>query len=173
MKKRKYSSPYLARDYFSKDLLPSNVYAGRRVIRQNVPYRQHEDIEFVLVRSGEGTVTVNGQSYPVTQGSLLCFVPGQFHKLELDKGSKLEISECHLNAGVFFYLSACPYFPAVTEEIPTPSLLAQLNQPITEQVTNLIDELSAGCEKTPIPENQPAFFLLMKLFGILETFAVV
>ena len=172
MKKRKYSSPYLARDYFSKDLLPNHVYAGRRTIRQNVPYRQHEDIEFVLVRSGEGTAIVNGQSHPVTRGSLLCFAPGHFHKLELHKGSTLEISECHLNAGVFFYLSACPYFPADTEALPAPSLLAQLQEPIAEQVTNLMDELAASCEKTPITENQPAFFLLMKLFGILETYAV-
>lgn len=172
MKKRKYSSPYLARDYFSKDILPTTAYAGRKVIRQNIPYRQHDEIEFVLVRSGEGTVTVNSKSYPISRGSLLCFNPNHFHKLELTKGAKLEISECHLNSGVYFYLSASPYYHSSSTELPAPPLLAQLDETRTIQVTKLIDELTVSCEKTPIHENQNAFFLLMKLFGILETYAL-
>ena len=172
MKKRKYSSPYLARDYFSKEILPSKVYAGRKIIRQNIPYRRHEEIEFVLVRSGEGTVTVNAQTFPVSRGSLLCFNPGHFHKLDLEKGTKLEISECHVNAGLFFYLAACPYVVERPNEIPSPRLLAHLDEQRTEQVTRILDELAATLEKTPIQENQPAFFLLMKLFGILETYGI-
>ena len=34
MKKSKYSSPYYAKDYFSKEILPSEVYAGQKIIRQ-------------------------------------------------------------------------------------------------------------------------------------------
>ena len=73
MKKSKYSSPYYAKDYFSKDILPSEIYVGQKIIRQSIPYRRHDEIEFVLVRSGEGTVTVNATSFPVSRGSLLCF----------------------------------------------------------------------------------------------------
>lgn len=170
MKKNKYSSPYLAKDYFSKDILPAQVYAGRRVIRQNIPYRQHDEIQFLLVRVGEATVTVNAHSYHVSRGSLLCLCPGHFHKIEPHKGSKLEISECHVNSGVYFYITACPYYPSAPASIPTPALYAKLNEQLTLQVTNLIDELGASCEKTPISENQSAFFLLMKLFGILESY---
>lgn len=172
MKKSKYSSPYLAKDYFSKDILPTAVFAGRKTIRQNIPFRQHEDMELMLVRSGSGTVTVNARSYPVSRGSLLCCSPTQFHKLELDKGSRLEITECHINSGVYFYLSACPYYRADSADVPTPPVYAQLDEQRTLQVTQLLDELAASCEKTPIVENQPAFFLLMKLFGILEKYAV-
>lgn len=171
MKKRKYSSPYLARDYFSKDILPNMVYAGRKVIRQNIPYRHHDEIDFILVRSGEATVTVNSKSFPISRGSLLCLTPSHFHKIELSKGSKLEISECHLNSGVSFYLFACPYYLSEGEVIHTPPTFARLDEPRTLQVTKLLDDLSASCEKTPIGENQNAFFLLMKLFGILETYA--
>lgn len=170
MKKSKYSSPYLARDYFSKDILPTQVYAGRKIIRQNIPYRQQDEIHFLLVRGGEGMVTVNARSYPVARGSLLCLCPGHFHKIEVGKGSKLEVSECHINSGVYFYISACPYYPSETANIPTPALYANLDEQRTVQVTQLMDELAGSCEKTPIGENQSAFFLLMKLFGILETF---
>lgn len=171
MKKIKYSSPYLAKDYFSKDILPTAVYAGRKTVRQSIPYRQHDDIEIMLVRSGSGTVTVNAHTYPISRGSLVCCNPTQFHKLEPDKSSRLEITECHINSGVYFYLSACPYYRSDSPDVPTPPVYAQLNEAHTLQVTRLLDELGTSCEKTPIGENQPAFFLLMKLFGILEKYA--
>jgi len=158
--------------YFSKDILPSQVYVGRKVIRQNIPYRQHDEIQFMLVRSGEGTVMVNAVPFELSRGSLLCLSPGHFHKLDISKGSKLEISECHINSGVYFYISACPYYSTAPSDIPTPPVYAQLDEERTEQVTALMDELTESCRKTPINENQSAFFLLMKLFGILEAYAV-
>lgn len=171
MKKRKYSSPYYSRDYFSKAILPTEVYAGRKTIRQQLPYRQQDEIKFMLVRSGEGTVTVNARSYPVCRGSLFCFCSSHFHKLDMGKGDRLEVSECHVNSGVYFYISASPYYRTNTMDLHSPPVYAQLDEARTVQVTELIDQLSVLCEKTPITENQPAFFLLMKLFGILEKYA--
>ena len=171
MKKSKYSSPYYARDYFSKDILPSSIYAGRKTIRQPVPYRRHDELEFLLIHSGTGTVTVNARSFPVSRGSLLCFSPGHFHKLELEKGEKLEISECLINSGLYFYITACPYYKSAAM-LPTPPVYAHLDEERTVQTAKLIDELTALCGSTPITENQPAFFLLMKLFGILEKYSV-
>lgn len=171
MKKSRYSSPYYARDYFSKDILPTEIYAGEKTIRQPIPYRRHEDIEFMLVRSGEGIVTVNACSYPVSRGSLLCFSPAHFHKID-PKGSRLETAECHVNAGVYFYITACPYYCSEQSSLPAPSVLARLDEHHTRQAEKLLDELSYVSSKAPITENQPAFFLLMKLFGLLEKYAV-
>jgi len=171
MKKRRYSSPYISKDYFSKDILPSSVHAARKTIRQQLPYRHHDEIDFLLIRNGEGVVTVNGRSYPVRRGSLLCFSPNHFHKLEIRNGDRLEISECHVNSGVYFFISASPYYQATTTEPPTPPVFAQLDEHRTKQASELIDKLALCCEKLPISENQPAFFLLMKLFGLLEKFA--
>lgn len=171
MKKSRYSSPYYARDYFSKDILPTEIYAGQKTIRQTIPYRRHEDIEFMLVRSGEGTVNVNAHSFPVSRGSLLCFSPAHFHKIE-PKGGKLETAECHVNAGVYFYITACPYYHRDSDPLPAPSVYAQLDEQNTRSAEKLLDELSFVSSKGPITENQPAFFLLMKLFGLLEKYAV-
>lgn len=170
MKKRRYSSPYLSRDYFSKDIFPHTVYAGRKAIRQPTPYRQHDEIEFLLIRSGEGCMTVNGRSYPAAKGSLFCFSPSHFHKLDINKGSKLEISECHVNTGLYFFLTACPYHEADSAAMPALPLYALLNESLTQQVTGIIDDITAECEKGPASENQSLFFLLMKLFGILEKY---
>jgi hypothetical protein len=172
MKKSKYSSPYYAKEYFSKDILPSDVYAGQKIIRQPVPYRRHEDIEFMLVRSGSGTVTVNARSYPVSRGSLLCFSPSHFHKIDPHKGSRLEMLECHMNPGVYLYITACPYYHPSANHLPTPPVLARLDEAETVRTEHLLDELATVISRAPITENQPAFFLLMKLFGLLETYAV-
>ena len=172
MKKSKYSSPYYAKEYFSKDILPSDVYAGQKIIRQPIPYRRHEEIEFMLVRSGEGTVTVNAHSFPVSRGSLLCFSPSHFHKIDPAKGSRLEIAECHMNPGVYLFITACPYYHPSAHRLPTPPVLARLTEEETRRTEQLLEELAVIIDKAPITENQPAFFLLMKLFGLLETYAV-
>lgn len=171
MKKRKYSSPYYARDYFSKDILPAEIYAGQKTIRQPIPFRRHESLELVLVRGGEGTVTVNGRSFPVSRGSLLCFNPAHFHKLDMDKGSALEISECHIDPGVYFYITACPYYRTESGKLPVPPLLAPLNSTQAENAERIMEQLANICNQNRMDENQPAFFLLLKLFGILEKYA--
>lgn len=172
MKKSKYSSPYYAKEYFSKDILPSEVYAGQKIIRQPIPYRRHEEVEFMLVRSGSGTVTVNANVFPVSRGSLLCFSPSHFHKIEPHKNTPLEIGECHMNPGVYLYITACPYYHSADSRPPMPPVLAQLDEAETRRTEQLLDELTMVIDRTPITENQPAFFLLMKLFGLLEKNAV-
>ena len=171
MKKNKYSSPYYARDYFSKDILPTEIYAGQKTIRQSVPFRRHDDLELMLVRSGEGTVTINAHSFPVSRGSLLCFNPSHFHKLEPGKGGKLEISECHINPGIYFYITACPYYKADADKLSAAPELARLDEIQTENAEGILERLANICTHGPVDENQPLFFLLLKLFGMLEKYA--
>jgi len=168
MKKSKYSSPYYAKEYFSKDILPSEIYAGQIIIRQPVPYRRHDEILFMLVRGGSGTVTVNAYSFPVSRGTLLCFSPSHFHKIAPHKGSRLEMAECHMNPGVYLYITACPYYRPSADKLPIPPVLAQLGEQETRKTEQLMEDLASVINKAPITENQPAFFLLMKLFGLLE-----
>lgn len=170
MKKSKYSSPYYAKEYFSKDILPSEIYAGQKIIRQPVPYRRHDEIQFMLVRSGSGTVTVNAHSFPVSRGTLLCFSPSHFHKIDPQKGSRLEMAECHMNPGVYLYITACPYYRSDPNKLPIPPVLAQLGEEETRRTEQLMEDLTSVINKAPITENQPAFFLLMKLFGLLEAY---
>lgn len=172
MKKSKYSSPYYAKEYFSKDILPSEIYAGQKIIRQPVPYRRHDEIQFMLVRSGSGTVTVNAHSFPVSRGTLLCFSPSHFHKIAPHKGSRLEMAECHMNSGVYLYITACPYYHTDPDKLPIPPVLAQLGEEETRRTEQLMEDLASVINKAPITENQPAFFLLMKLFGLLEVYGI-
>lgn len=173
MKKLKYSSPFYSRDYFSKNILPNSTFAGRKTVRQQIPFKQHDDLELLLIRDGTGTVTVNATQFPIQRGALFCFSPYHFHKLDVNKGETLELSECHVNSGVYFYISACPYFKAEPQELPYPPLYAELDEEHTLAVEKLIDDIEYECEKNTIGENQTCFFLLMKLFGIMEKYVKI
>lgn len=174
MKKLKYSSPFCSRHYFSEGLLPSEVRAGRRTLRQSLPYTQSDDLELVLVRRGEGTLTVNAADYPLSRGMLFCFSSSHFHKLALRRGQALELSECHVNSGVYFYIAACPYFIAENKPVPDPPFMALLDEAQTLRVEALIDQIAAEVERRDIKagENQNCFFLLLKLFGMLEKYQI-
>ena len=102
MKKLKYSTPFYSRNYFSENLLPAKVWAGRKSVQQQIPFTQHDDLELLLIRKGEGLLTVNERDYPLSRGMLFCFSPHHFHRLSLPKGHTLEVSECHVNSGVYF-----------------------------------------------------------------------
>ncbi len=169
MKKRKYTGPYLSRDYFPRDILPHTVYAGHKILRQPLPYRQQDEIMFLLVRGGTGTVTVNGRSFPAKRGSLFCFSPGHFHKIEPSKAQGLEVSECHMNTGLYFFITACPYYPAATG-VSGPPVYARLDEELTHRTARVMEDIAIQCGKSAVSENQSLFFLLMKLFGIMERY---
>ena len=174
MKKMKYSTPFYSRDYFTKNILPHSVLADRKTIRQQIPYRQHDDLEMLLIREGAGIITVNAVEYPISRGDMFCFSPYHFHRLDVLRGDTLEVSECHVNSGLYFYISACPYFiPPDSTKLHYPHLHVHLDETRTRQTEKLIDEISQECERKKIQENQSLFFLLMKLFGIMERYALL
>lgn len=175
MKKLKYSRPFNSRDYFSENLLPSEIFAGRKTVRQQIPFTQHDELELMLVRGGQGTLTVNATEFSLSQGSFFCFSPHHFHKLVPQKGSPLELSECHVNSGVYFYITACPYFGAAGKVPLYPPLHAELSPADALRTEILIDEIARECQKKTLTamETQRCFFLLLRLFGILEKFAPI
>lgn len=173
MKKLKYSAPFDSRDYFTQNILPTAILADQKTIRKQIPYRQHDDLEILLIRQGSGTITVNAVEYPVTRGDLFCFSPYHFHRLDAVVGDKLEVSECHVNSGVYFYVTACPYYHTEeTTALPYPHLHVKLSESQTRQVEYLLDGIAMESAQKNIQENQSCFFLLMKLFGIVERCAV-
>lgn len=172
MKKLKYTSPFNSRDYFSENLLPSGVYAGRKTLRQQIPFVQHDDLELLLVCEGEGTLTVNAQQFSLSRGDLFCFSPHHFHQFTPSKGHGLEVSECHINGGVYFYITACPYYNVDGCALPSPPLHAFLDEAQCLWAETLMDEIARESEQKTIiiGEKQGCFFLLLKLFGMLEKY---
>ena len=67
-----------AHDYFVNNVLPSDIKACVRKIKAPTLYVNNHDETFLLVRSGHGTLTVNGLDYrlePDTLVNLLAVSP--------------------------------------------------------------------------------------------------
>ena len=98
-----------AHDYFVNNVLPSDIKACVRKIKAPTLYVNNHDETFLLVRSGHGTLTVNGLDYPLKPDTLVNLGPFHRYRYQPDKGETLEIAESRMNSGTYVYLVANPY----------------------------------------------------------------
>ena len=98
-----------AHDYFVNNVLPSDIKACVRKIKAPTLYVNNHDETFLLVRSGHGTLTVNGLDYRLKPDTLVNLGPFHRYRYQPDKGETLEIAESRMNSGTYVYLVANPY----------------------------------------------------------------
>ena len=71
-----------AHDYFSNNVLPQDIHARTRHIKAPTSYiNNQEQTFFLLVRSGTGTIYVNGMGYKLKPNTLIYLSP--FHRYRL------------------------------------------------------------------------------------------
>ena len=98
-----------AHDYFVNNVLPSDIKACIRKIKAPTLYVNNHDETFLLVRSGHGTLTVNGLDYRLKPDTLVNLGPFHRYRYQPDDGETLEIAESRMNSGTYVYLVANPY----------------------------------------------------------------
>lgn len=69
-------------------------FADRLVMTKPFPPHRHSFAELHYIKSGAGTETVNGVTYPLGAGSLSLKMPWHVHELRPDPASPLEILKC-------------------------------------------------------------------------------
>ena len=89
-----------AHDYFVNNVLPSDIKACVRKIKAPTLYVNNHDETFLLVRSGHGTLTVNGLDYRLKPDTLVNLGPFHRYRYQPDKGETLEIAESRMNSAV-------------------------------------------------------------------------
>ena len=80
-----------AHDYFVNNVLPSDIKACVRKIKAPTLYVNNHDETFLLVRSGRGTLTVNGLDYRLKPNTLINLGPFHRYRYLPDDGEVLEI----------------------------------------------------------------------------------
>ncbi len=55
-----------------------------------VPPHWHDDVEIIVIKSGQGIVNVDAVSYQVKAGEIVVVRPGQIHAIYQDKGYQME-----------------------------------------------------------------------------------
>ena len=142
-------------DYFVKNVLPDNIQARLRRISAPTPYVNNRDEVFLLVRSGTGTMAVNGLEYRLKPNTLINLGPFHRYRFIPDKGTALEIADSRMNSGTYVYMIANPYLKRkqffVTSEPPVVHL------------TGLLAEMETKSED----RMQLCFCYMMDLFGII------
>ena len=82
-----------AHDYFVNNVLPSDIKACVRKIKAPTLYVNNHDETFLLVRSGHGTLTVNGLDYRLRPNTLINLGPFHRYRYLPDDGEVLEIAD--------------------------------------------------------------------------------
>ena len=114
-----------AHDYFVNNVLPSDIKACIRHIKAPTLYVNNHDETFLLVRSGRGTLTVNGLDYRLKPNTLINLGPFHRYRYLPDDGEVLEIAESRMNSGTYVYLVANPYMKFERFYVPSePPVLA-------------------------------------------------
>ena len=154
-------------DYFVENVLPDNIQARLRRINAPTPYVNNRDEVFLLVRSGTGTMTVNGLEYRLKPNTLINLGPFHRYRFIPDKGTALEIADSRMNSGTYVYMIANPYLKRkqffVTSEPPVVHLTGLLAEVANDAMTGLLAEMENKSED----RMQLCFCYMMDLFGII------
>ena len=156
-----------AHDYFVNNVLPSDIKACVRKIKAPTLYVNNHDETFLLVRSGHGTLTVNGLDYRLRPNTLINLSPFHRYRYLPDDGEVLEIAESRMNSGTYVYMIANPYLKRkqffVTSEPPVVHLTGLLAEVANDAMDGLLAEMETKSED----RMQLCFCYMMDLFGII------
>ena len=108
-----------AHDYFANNVLPESVHAHLRHIKTPMSYTNNRDQTFFLVRSGTGSLSVNGLEYKLRPNTLINLGPFHRYRLLPSKRSELEVAEARMNSGTYMYLIANPYLKYENFAVPS------------------------------------------------------
>ena len=154
-------------DYFVENVLPDNIQARLRRISAPTPYVNNRDEVFLLVRSGTGTMTVNGLEYRLKPNTLINLGPFHRYRFIPDKGTALEIADSRMNSGTYVYMIANPYLKLeqfyVTSEPPVVYLTGLLADIANDSMNGLLGEMNVRSDDS----TSICFCYMMDLLGIL------
>ncbi len=154
-------------NYFVENVLPDNIQACLRRISSPTPYVNNRDEVFLLVRSGTGTMLVNGLEYKLRPNTLINLGPFHRYRFIPDKGQQLEIADSRMNSGTYVYMIANPYLKMeqffVTSEPPVVYLTGLLADIANDSMKGLLEEMENKSED----RMQLCFCYMLDLFGII------
>lgn len=156
-----------AHDYFVNNVLPSDIKACVRKIKAPTLYVNNHDETFLLVRSGHGTLTVNGLDYPLKPNTLVNLGPFHRYRYQPDKGETLEIAESRMNSGTYVYLVANPYMKFEQFYVPSEPPVVALHGLYAEIANDAMDGILAETERQSPDQLQLCFCYMMDLLGIV------
>lgn len=90
---------YLENDPVQYDFTVEEIY-----IQDNQSPHYHDNVEFLYVMEGTGTLSINHERFPLSKGSLVMLMPYHVHSLSVPK-DPLKIYHCEISLGLLLFSS--------------------------------------------------------------------
>ncbi len=156
-----------AHDYFANNVLPENVHAELRRIKNPMSYANNRDQTFFLIRSGTGTLSVNGLEYKLRPNTLINLGPFHRYRLLPSRRSELEIAEARMNSGTYMYMIANPYLKYENFSIPSQPPVVYLKGLWAQIANDSMNGLLNEAKNKAGDSIQLCFCYMMNFLGII------
>lgn len=97
-------SPFTSAQYFQENLQFQHVRVYSETLRGETGAHLHDEIEMLFVRSGQGSLRVNGVRYPLAKGCLAWLFPFHTHTITCTEGP-LCVTTLRYSLGLLMYLN--------------------------------------------------------------------
>lgn len=159
-----------AHDYFANNVLPKSIHAHLRHIKSPTSYINNRDQTFLLVRSGTGTMCVNGLEYKLKPNTLINLGPFHRYRLLPSGSDGLEIAEARMNSSTYVYMIANPYLKYENFSVPSQPPVVHLKglsaQIAIDSMNGLLYEVKNGSSDS----LQLCFCYMMNFVGIITDY---
>lgn len=156
-----------AHDYFSNNVLPQDIHARTRHIKAPISYINNQEQTFLLVRSGTGTIYVNGMGYKLKPNTLIYLSPFHRYRLLPSSQEELTIAEARINSSTYVYMIANPYLKYEHMVVPSQPPIASLEGLSAQIANDSMDALLSETENHSKDSIHFCFCYIMDFFGLI------
>ena len=157
-------------DYFANNVLPNSIHAHLRHINTPTSYINNRDETFLLVRSGTGTICVNGLEHKLKPNTLVNLGPFHRYRLFPSKGAELEIAESRMNSSTYVYMIANPYLKYERFSVPSQPPVVHLKGLAAQIANDSMDGLLREVKNQSNDKIHLCFCYMMNFFGIITDY---
>lgn len=151
--------------YYKSDRYAIEVSFMETIISKSTQPKKSEDILFVFVRNGEGSIQVNGLRYALHPGDGFMLSFSDYYAYSLKKGKSLELLVCSTNIWTYLLVINCPRYQASIADISTPFSLLHFDSAEASQVLMLWKRANALAGLPDALGESSRFYSLMEIVG--------
>lgn len=156
-----------AHDYFSNNVLPQDIHARVRHITSPTSYINNQEQTFLLIRSGKGTICVNGLQYDIKPDTLIYLGPFHRYRIIPSGAEGLELAEARIHSSTYVYMIANPYLKYEHMTVPSEPPIAYLKGLSAQIANDSMDALLYEVENHTKDSIHFCFCYIMDFFGLI------
>ncbi|MDR1204941.1 MAG: helix-turn-helix transcriptional regulator [Peptococcaceae bacterium] len=156
-------------NYYAQQEMPlDDILIQRLILSGDMPAQKQDGVQILFFQDGEGALNINGLSFSVKPGMLLCALPFHLYSLSAPKGASLEGIRCSFPLSLLMYLGVSrQHQPAACDTLEHGSPLVTLSPEDVRRVAHAFAEME---EESRHRDHYYRNFMLSGLMRILSLF---